>query len=458
MDNGTERIAPGVWSKLNLAIDLALLAASLRADSILYGTPAPHAARAGLWWLAAAVALWMLSATALRHYAGRRTATEELAATALLVASQAAVLAVLHALGVAGLPGAGAFMAFVMPAALAAKAATVPLRAREAPVRDVLLVGVGPLGRATEAELAGVRARLAGALSLPGERPSEALEPWMLGSHSDLARVLSERAFAEVFVAVDEPRHRDDVQQVVRTCETFGIPFALPVHGYRLDRSRPSDRRLAAEGYVHYVPFEPKPAQRAVKRLVDVLGAGAAIVLLSPLLAAVAMLVKTTSPGPVLFRQKRSGLHGRVFHMLKFRSMVADAEARRAKLETLNEQDGPVFKIRNDPRVTPLGRFLRKFSLDELPQFFNVLAGDMSLVGPRPPVPAEVAKYEPWQRRRLSVRPGLTCIWQISGRNRISFEDWMYLDMRYIDHWSLLGDFDLLLRTVPVVVTGRGAS
>jgi lipopolysaccharide/colanic/teichoic acid biosynthesis glycosyltransferase len=144
--------------------------------------------------------------------------------------------------------------------------------------------------------------------------------------------------------------------------------------------------------------------------------------------------------------------------MLKFRSMVVDAEALREKLLAVNEQTGPVFKMARDPRVTRVGRFIRKFSIDELPQLVNVLRGEMSIVGPRPPIPSEVAKYEPWQRRRLSVRPGLTCVWQVSGRNQISFEQWMYLDMQYIDNWTLEHDLGLILRTVPVVITGQGAS
>src|SRR5471032_752625 len=143
--------------------------------------------------------------------------------------------------------------------------------------------------------------------------------------------------------------------------------------------------------------------------------------------------------------------------MLKFRSMVINAEALKDSLAKANEQSGPVFKMRNDPRVTGIGRFIRKYSIDELPQLVNVLRGDMSLVGPRPPLPSEVARYEAWQRRRLSVRPGLTCVWQVSGRNQISFEQWMMLDMRYIDHWTFLEDLRLILRTVPIVLTGRGA-
>jgi exopolysaccharide biosynthesis polyprenyl glycosylphosphotransferase len=198
--------------------------------------------------------------------------------------------------------------------------------------------------------------------------------------------------------------------------------------------------------------------QSAFKRLFDIAASSLALFLLSPLLLAVAAIIRFTSRGPVLFRQMRVGRHGKPFHMLKFRSMVVNAEELKAKLMAQNEQDGPVFKMRRDPRITRVGRFIRKFSIDELPQLLNVLRGEMSIVGPRPPVPSEVARYEAWQRRRLSVRPGLTCVWQVSGRNEISFEEWMYLDMQYIDHWSLAQDFQLILKTVPIVLSGRGAS
>jgi exopolysaccharide biosynthesis polyprenyl glycosylphosphotransferase len=198
--------------------------------------------------------------------------------------------------------------------------------------------------------------------------------------------------------------------------------------------------------------------QSACKRLFDIIASFSALVLLSPLLLIVAASIRLTSRGPIFFRQPRVGRHGRPFRMLKFRSMVVNAEELKASLMAQNEQAGPVFKMRRDPRITRVGRFIRKFSIDELPQLLNILRGEMSIVGPRPPVPSEVARYEAWQRRRLSVRPGLTCVWQVSGRNEISFEEWMYLDMQYIDHWSLAQDFQLILKTVPVVLTGRGAS
>ena len=169
------------------------------------------------------------------------------------------------------------------------------------------------------------------------------------------------------------------------------------------------------------------------------------------------LLIKWTLPGPVLFNQVRMGLNGRKFNMYKFRSMHQDAENRLGALKSSNEMSGPVFKIANDPRVTPVGRFIRKFSIDELPQLFNVLKGDMSLVGPRPPIYKEVLEYQRWQRRRLSMRPGITCIWQVSGRNDIGFEEWMELDLQYIDNWSFWLDLKLLFKTIPAVLIGKGA-
>jgi len=171
---------------------------------------------------------------------------------------------------------------------------------------------------------------------------------------------------------------------------------------------------------------------------------------------AIALIIRMTSPGPAIFRQERCGLNGRRFVFYKFRSMCEDAEALRASVEHMNQRS-LVFKIANDPRLTPVGRWLRKFSIDELPQFWNVLKGDMSLVGPRPAIPGEVEQYKRWQRRRLRMRPGLTCLWAVSGRDEVDFETWMKLDMEYIDRWSLALDWKILLRTLPSVLTGRGA-
>jgi lipopolysaccharide/colanic/teichoic acid biosynthesis glycosyltransferase len=169
------------------------------------------------------------------------------------------------------------------------------------------------------------------------------------------------------------------------------------------------------------------------------------------------LVIKVTSPGPVLFRQLRCGFHGRPFTFLKFRSMRVGAELMKPHLAPFNEMDGPAFKMTNDPRVTAPGGFLRRTSLDELPQLFNILRGDMSFVGPRPAVLEEVRQYEPWQRRRLSMKPGLTCLWQVSGRSELTFDEWMRLDLEYIDNWSLWLDLKIALKTIPAVLLGRGA-
>ncbi len=197
--------------------------------------------------------------------------------------------------------------------------------------------------------------------------------------------------------------------------------------------------------------------QRYGKRIFDSCAAAFALVLLSPVFLVIAIAIRLEGKGPIYYCSSRVGRGGRVFRFYKFRSMVVGADTYRDHLLHRNEADGPVFKIADDPRITRVGRFLRRSSLDELPQFWNVLRGDMSLVGPRPPIPSEVLSYEPWQARRLSVRPGITCLWQISGRSRIGFDEWMRLDMEYIDRRSFPLDLAILVRTLPAVMSGEGA-
>jgi exopolysaccharide biosynthesis polyprenyl glycosylphosphotransferase len=322
--------------------------------------------------------------------------------------------------------------------------------------RDVVLVGRGPLAQETARDLAS-RARVVGTFSLRGEAAMKALGVPHLGPVEGLGAYLEMNPADEVYLATDVRRHSAALQKVVDTCERLGIPFAVPAHVFHLSRALPL-RSGSADGYTHYVLTVSNALQEAAKRALDVLLAGSAVVALSPLLLGAAAAIKLTSAGPVFFKQVRVGLRGRLFEMYKFRSMVADAERRMDELASANEQTGPVFKMRNDPRITRVGRLLRKFSIDELPQLLNVLRGEMAIVGPRPPLPGEVARYQPWQRRRLSVRPGLTCLWQVQGRNSIGFDEWMMLDLQYVDQWSFGKDVALMGRTVPVVVTGKGAS
>jgi exopolysaccharide biosynthesis polyprenyl glycosylphosphotransferase len=415
--------------------------------------------------LVAATSLWLLSSRALQQYSetNGRGFFGDVALTLVMIAGIVTPIWILSLLfpsvGTSLHPGRA--LIALLPTAMLWRAGAVSLRLwRGRPGVDVLIVGIGPLGRLTGDEIGEGRSRgrLLGYLRFLDETPHASLHGPVLGTIADLEETLRKRVVDEVYIASNANDRGPEVQAAIRTCETLGVPFALPACAYRLTRARLTPVSAVTDGYSHFLSVQLKPLQLAMKRLFDIAASAAALAVLSPLLLVFAALVKLTSPGTILFRQQRVGLHGRTFHMLKFRSMVANAEQLKAGLSSENEQSGPVFKMKRDPRVTAVGRFMRKHSVDELPQLLNVLRGDMSIVGPRPPVPVEVAAYEGWQRRRLSVRPGLTCVWQVSGRNEISFQDWMLLDMRYIDHWSLAADFGLIWRTVPVVLSGRGAS
>lgn len=263
----------------------------------------------------------------------------------------------------------------------------------------------------------------------------------------------------EVVVALPMRSLHSRASEVATICEEQGIVVRFISNLFDGKMSRP--RVVVVEGdslLTHNaVRLEGWPV--VIKRLVDILVSAAMSLLLLPVFLLTALLIKLTSPGPVFFVQKRLGLNKRHFGIYKFRTMVVDAEKRMKEIEHLNEVTGPVFKIKNDPRITPVGKFLRKTSIDELPQLFNVLKGDMSLVGPRPlPLRDYEGFSEDWQRRRFSVRPGVTCLWQIGGRSSISFEQWMELDLQYIDKWSLLLDLKILLKTIPAVLKGSGAA
>jgi exopolysaccharide biosynthesis polyprenyl glycosylphosphotransferase len=460
---GLNTLAPGRPSKVNLAADCALLTvASVVATGASALSPQwVPAASTALF----AVTVWLLGTRALRQYDALKGQgiVGDLGLTSVLVLATAAAVALFWR-ALPALAGAGSIgrLALVLwPGALLFRLTIPGLRViTHKPPDAVLIIGVGPLGHYTglHIEKEGAPRKVFGYLALPGEREHAGLRAPVLGQCDELLRALSERSFNEVYIAGSVARHAEEMQKAVHTCELFGVPFALPASPFRLDRARPVRAEAIPDGYVHFVSVEIKPLQMVMKRLFDIAVSALVLAVLSPLLVTVAILIKLTSSGPVFFKQKRVGLYGREFNMLKFRSMVENAETLKEGLMARNEQSGPVFKITNDPRITPVGRFIRRFSIDELPQFINVLRGDMAIVGPRPGIPSEVARYEPWQHRRLSVRPGITCVWQVSGRNEISFEEWMYLDMRYIDHWSFAEDLKLILKTVPAVLTGRGAS
>jgi exopolysaccharide biosynthesis polyprenyl glycosylphosphotransferase len=249
------------------------------------------------------------------------------------------------------------------------------------------------------------------------------------------------------------------IREALLACEAEGVEAWVSADFIQTLFTRVQFDKFAGQPLLIYRTTPTISWELVAKRFIDVAGSFSLLVLTSPLILIIAILVRWTSPGPVIFWQNRSGLHGRSFRMYKFRSMVTNAEQARAELESMNEMSGPVFKVKNDPRVTPLGRWLRRTSLDELPQLWNVLRGEMSLVGPRPLPLYETANFgDISQRRRMSVRPGLTCLWQVRGRNQITdFKDWVRLDLEYIDRWSLWLDIKILMRTVPVVLFGWGA-
>ena len=278
----------------------------------------------------------------------------------------------------------------------------------------------------------------------------------VLGRIQDIAFIVNRLVIDRVIFVI--PRlWLDRIEDAILECEKVGVSTSISLDLYNLHIAKARQTDFNGFPLLEFHTFYAREWQLFIKRLIDIVVSSIALIFFSPLMIVVASIIRFTSKGPVLFRQTRIGLNGRKFILYKFRSMVADAESLKSKLDEKNEMSGPVFKIKHDPRITPFGHILRKTSIDELPQFINVLKGDMSIVGPRPPLISEVEHYQVWQRRRLSLKPGITCIWQVSGRNKIGFEEWMKMDLEYIDHWSLGLDIRLILRTFWVVVTGYGA-
>jgi exopolysaccharide biosynthesis polyprenyl glycosylphosphotransferase len=248
-----------------------------------------------------------------------------------------------------------------------------------------------------------------------------------------------------------------EVRNTVRSCEELGVVFSLNYTDQNNKLTNAIKTIIGNQKFLTFINIPHNSFALAIKKIMDISGSVLLIICLSPVLLLISILIKLTSKGPVVFKQARVGLRGRQFSLFKFRTMIVDAEKLKKNLETENEMDGPVFKIKDDPRVTKIGRFLRRTGLDELPQLFNILKGEMSLIGPRPPLPSETTQYKRWQLRRLSVKPGLSCFWQIKpDRNNIKFEKWMELDLAYIDNWSLRLDFIILLKTIKTVFQRSG--
>jgi len=407
----------------------------------------------GFMWVLASNRLGLYQVPLLRN---RRQALRVLAETWLIT------------WGVAGLscsialhpPGLQLWL--VLAAGLVAMAGVRLLLARSAlgegsGQRRTLVLGAGPNAHALSAdEAAGKQVQLIGFVPFTGESADYMPHLEQVGTIDQLPRLLHQLNPRLVLACPSDEAPSREVSDLFRTCDRLGIaiqyfPSFLQVHHMQVGMTWNHDR-IGLALRTHY----NRSISRLAKRSMDFLGASIGLLLLLPVFLACALAVKLTSRGPVFYRQTRVGENGEHFTCLKFRTMRTGTDVDREKLRAASIQDGPAFKIPNDPRITSVGRLLRKFSLDELPQLLNVLIGDMSLVGPRPPIPSEVEQYSWWQRRRIMVKPGLTCVWQVWGRNRVSFKRWVEMDIYYIDNWSLWMDLKLIAHTFRVVLRGTG--
>lgn len=328
--------------------------------------------------------------------------------------------------------------------------------------RNVIIVGTDDHARDIAARIAKYQKwglRLIGFVSLEEQGPERVIDGHqVIGQVSELEELIHHTVVDEAIFVVPVGK-LEGLEDSLLLLEEHGVVvrMASTIFPHMIAKIRLEE--LETVPLLTFATVPTDSVELAVKRVFDVLLSSTLLMLTSPVMLVAALAIKLTSPGPALFKQKRCGLNGRLFTLYKFRSMFADAESHKNELLTSNEMDGPVFKIKDDPRITPVGRFIRRMSIDELPQLWNVLKGDMSIVGPRPPLPEEVGKYERWQRRRLSMRPGITCLWQISGRSRIvDFNEWVKLDLQYIDTWSLALDLKIFLKTIPVVLLQKGAA
>ncbi|MCX5900288.1 MAG: sugar transferase, partial [Proteobacteria bacterium] len=278
----------------------------------------------------------------------------------------------------------------------------------------------------------------------------------VLGAIDDFADVISGHVVDSVLVC-GGINDITAIRTIALQCEAIGIDFGYSASVFSEKFSGITAEHIEGLSAVFLKSVIHSPEKLFIKRLFDIAVSAVLILLFVPFWVIIPIWIRRTSPGPAIYSQERVGKHGRRFAMHKFRTMVVEADKMIGKLAHLNDMDGPVFKIKNDPRFTSIGQFLRQSSIDELPQLLNVFRGDMSMVGPRPPIMKEVLRYTPWQKKRLSVMPGITCLWQVTGRNEIKFDEWMQLDLQYIENWSLTLDFKILMQTIIAVLSRRGA-
>ncbi|NPA90224.1 MAG: undecaprenyl-phosphate glucose phosphotransferase [Chloroflexi bacterium] len=335
------------------------------------------------------------------------------------------------------------------------------LRKRGIGVARVLIIGAGEMGRRIMRNLMAnpdLGYRIVGFLDDDPSKHGADIGPFRaLGDLSRLPQVLQEENIDEIIITLPWQYYRR-IMRIMAECERSGVRARVVPDLFQLRLGKVEVSSLNGIPLISVRDVTLPRHYKIIKRLMDLTLASVAILIFAPIMAIIAVAIKLDSPnGPILFKQKRIGKDGVPFYMYKFRSMIPEAEQIKPKLYTMNEADGPIFKIKNDPRTTRVGRIIRRFSLDELPQFFNVLRGEMSLVGPRPALPEEVAQYEPWHYKRLQVRPGITGLWQISGRSDLSFDEMMLLDIYYVENWSPWLDVRILFLTIPKVIMGEGA-
>lgn len=323
----------------------------------------------------------------------------------------------------------------------------------------VLVVGSGRMGKMVMQCLAAspnLGFSVVGFLHDLTEPPGDFGRFKMLGTINDINMVIRSMQVDEVIIALPSNMNQYAIDSV-KLCERLGASFKLIPDLYELNLSRIDVENIEGIPLLGIRQVSLNTPQRIVTRAIDISLSLMGLIIGSPLYLCIALAVKWTSPGPIIYRQERVGLNGKHFQMLKFRSMSQDADRQQERLLSLNEAQGPIFKMRDDPRVTPIGSILRRTSLDEIPQLINVLKGEMSLVGPRPPLPREVAQYAEWQKGRLAIKPGCTGLWQVRGRSNISFDEGVLMDIYYIENWSLRLYIQILLRTIPAIVFSRGA-
>ncbi len=419
-----------------------------------------------------ALLTWMAPLIATRRYRSHRTADLRTEAAAILKVSAVATFLILFAVFVLQLDQillqdrlsrtwlllfSGLSGLLLLAEKIALRILSRDLRQHGFNQRAVLIAGTPEAARQLAESIEDHSywgLRIVGLIHTDGSRPAETAQP-VWGGVDDILRIVSEHVVDDVFFAIT-PNELPALQKIFEALQELGIQTRIALDLLPPAHSQVQLDSLAGRPVVTLSPAPSGVPLMLFKRFYDICIGVVLLAISLPVMLLLALLIKMTSSGSVLYRQTRCGLNGRRFTMYKLRTMVADADAKRGEFKHLNTMDGPAFKMHRDPRITPLGHYLRKFSLDELPQFWNVVRGDMSLVGPRPL--EEKEPYTRRQRRRLSMKPGITCLWQVSGRSDLDFDRWMELDLEYIDSWSPTLDFKILLKTVPAVLTRRGAS